>query len=83
MKKYIAIIFTAVLICFIFPWLSFWLAYLGGWIAKVTIGTPLTHSLNTLFGTTRFTPDMIPVMAGALGWLGGFFKTYNMRSNTK
>ena len=83
MMKQLTIILTTVILWLIDPWLSFWLAYCGGWIAKITIGTPLTQALNTLFNTTKFTPSMIPLIAGALGWMGGFFKTYYTRSNTK
>ena len=65
------IIFTV----FIAPLVSFWLAYLGGWIVKVVIGKTLCLGLNTLFHTAYFVPKMIPIMAGTLGWIGGFFKS--------
>lgn len=65
------------------PFISFWLAYFGGWIAKITIGPTLASALNILFNTTFVTADKIPMMAGALGWIGGFFKaiTSPTRSN--
>lgn len=34
--------------------------------------------LNTLFQTTWFTKDMIPLCAGTLGWIGSYFKTSNL-----
>ena len=69
-------IFTFIGAMVIVPGLSFGLAYLGGWIAKITIGTPLTAGMNIFFKGT-FTKDMIPLLAGTLGWIGGYFKSIN------
>lgn len=69
------------LICFIIgaffllPFVGFWLSYFGGWITSLVIGEKLVAALNLLFNTTYFTKSMIPMMAGALGWIGGFFKS--------
>lgn len=65
----------------ILPFISFWLSYFGGWICKVTIGNTLVKALNILFNTTYFTTEMIPWIAGALGWIGGFFKTIQKNKN--
>lgn len=65
------------------PWLSFWLAYFGGWLAKITIGAKLCAALNILFNTSYFTPAMLPMMSGALGWIGGFFKATTTATNLK
>lgn len=73
------IIFIVVLFVFA-PWISYWLAYFGGWITSLVVGATLCDALNTLFDTTRFTPDMLPQMAGALGWIGSFFKSVNTAS---
>ena len=62
-----------VLTIFILPWLSFWLAYFGGWIAKIVIGTYLVEGLNYLHINVPL--NKIPLLAGCLGWIGGFFKT--------
>lgn len=59
----------------VLPFISFWLSYFGGWICKITIGSTLVKALNILFNTTHITAEMLPWMAGALGWIGGFFKT--------
>ena len=59
----------------ILPFISFWLIYFGGWICKITIGKTLVTALNMLFNTTYFTTEILPWIAGALGWIGGFFKT--------
>lgn len=69
---------------FIGPWLTFWIGYLGGWVAEVTVGDSLCRGLNTLFNTTYFTKDMLPLMGGALGWIGHYFKsTINTTKKSK
>ena len=67
----IILIFTLV----VGPFISYWLAYFGGWIASLTIGGLLSDSLNNIFNTTYFTPENIPALAALLGWIGGFFKS--------
>lgn len=67
----------------IIPFISFWLAYFGGWICSLVIGDVLTEGLNTLFNITYFTKDIIPICAGTLGWVGGYFKSTNTNINTK
>lgn len=57
---------------FIAPWISFWLAYFGGWIAKLVIGTKLVEGFS-LFGF-MMPLAKIPLLAGTLGWIGSFFK---------
>lgn len=47
-------------------------------MASITIGNILTDGLNTLFQTTWFTKDMIPLCADTLGWIGSYFKTSNL-----
>ena len=56
------------------PALLFWLGYFSGWLAKLVIGTKLVTAINMVFGTA-FTADMLPMIGGALGWIGGFFKS--------
>ena len=68
-----AIAVVAILLL-IMPFINFWLAYFGGWLAKIIIGGKLAAALNLLFNTTYFTAEMLPMMAGALGWIGSFFK---------
>lgn len=78
MEDLMTVIGAIGLICILFvimPFISFWLAYFGGWIAKLVIGTKLAAALNILFNTTYFTAEMLPMMAGALGWIGSFFKS--------
>ena len=78
MEDLMTVIGAIALICVLFvvmPFINFWLAYFGGWIAKLVIGTKLAAALNILFNTTYFTAEMLPMMAGALGWVGSFFKS--------
>lgn len=74
----IALIIATVLVL---PFISFWLCYFGGWVASIAIGNILTDGLNTLFQTTWFTKDMIPLCAGTLGWIGRYFRTSNLGKN--
>ena len=72
---FIGAVATMILLVVIMPFINFWLAYFGGWIASLVVGGPLCEALNTMFGTTRFVPTMIPWIAGGLGWMGSDFKT--------
>jgi hypothetical protein len=72
---------TAIAGCvIIMPFITFWLAYFGGWICSLVIGNVLTEGLNTLFNTTYFTKDMIPICAATLGWIGGYFKSTSVKT---
>lgn len=65
---------TIILLTLFSPFISFFFCWIGGWIAKITIGGILCKALNMLLNVAYFTPDKIPMMAGALGWIAGFFK---------
>ncbi len=67
----VILIFSLIVI----PFISYWISYFGGWIASLTIGVPLSNSLNDIFSTQYFTPERIPELAALLGWISGFFKT--------
>ena len=62
------------------PALLFWLGYFSGWLAKLVIGTKLVTAINIVFGTA-FTADMLPMIGGTLGWIGGFFKSVRTIKN--
>ena len=64
------------------PALLFWLGYFSGWLANLVIGTKLVTAINMVFGTA-FTADMLPMIGGALGWIGCFFKSINTTSNNQ
>ena len=65
------------------PFIYFWLSYFVGWITMHVIGVKLAMALNILFNTSYFTPQMLPMLSGALGWLGGFFKSVTNIKNNK
>lgn len=69
----LGLIGLVIFIIFIYPWLCFWLSYLGGWVAKITIGDQLVLALSHL--NINVNKETIPLLAGGLGWVGGFFKS--------
>lgn len=80
MKRYstgevVTLLITVIVLCVFEPVLYFGLAYFGGWIMKICIGTTIANGLNLMFDTTRFTPDIIPLACGTLATIGSFFKT--------
>lgn len=79
----ILMILGVIVLFVIAPFISFWLAYFGGWIAEMVIGAKLAAAMNILFNTTYFTAEMLPMMAGALGWIGSFFKSTTTIHNKK
>ena len=74
------IIVFLVVVIILQPALLFWLGYFSGWLAKLIIGTKLVAAINMVFGTA-FTADMLPMIGGALGWIGSFFKSVHTASN--
>lgn len=66
---------AAILIAICYPIIMFGCGWLGGWILKITVGGAVVNGLNILFETTRFAPDIIPVVCGTLAVIGSFFKT--------
>ena len=76
----VGVIAFFVVVIIIEPALLFWLGYFSGWLAKLVIGTKLVAAINMVFGTA-FTADMLPMIGGALGWIGGFFKLVHTASN--
>ena len=77
MKDFLTIIggvvSIAALVIFL-PFISFWLAYFGGWLCSLVIGDVLAIGLISLFNSTHVTKDTIPLCAATLGWIGGYFK---------
>ena len=77
MKDFLAVIgmvaFVIILLIFS-PFIMFWLCYFGGWITMHVVGDTLANALNVLFNVQYFSADKIPMIAGALGWIGSYFK---------
>ena len=67
--------FAVVILMIIMPIIIFVSGWFGGWILMKAFGNVVTDGLNTLFGTDRFTPDVIPIVFGTLATIGGYFKT--------
>lgn len=78
----LGIILAIVVIIIIEPFLLFWIGYFSGWLAKLVVGRKLALALNTLFNVSFFTPDKLPLIGGALGWLGSFFKNVTLSVKT-
>lgn len=78
----VGIIVFLIVMIIIEPALFFWLGYFSGWLAKLIIGTKLVTAINMVFGTA-FTADMLPMIGGALGWIGSFFKSIYTASNNQ
>lgn len=73
--KNLGIIIGLVILCIIEPIIIFCAGWFGGWILMKIVGGAVVTGLNTLFGTTRFMPELIPVVCGALAVIGSYFKT--------
>ena len=65
------------------PVLTFGFAYLGGMILNLFVGDAITHGLNVIFDTTRFTNDLIPLTCATLATIGKYFKSSNTNNNKK
>ena len=84
LAEVILILIGFAVLLFFMPFISYWLSYFGGWLASIVIGETLCDSLNLTFATVRFTPDQLPRIAGALGWVGSFFKgTVKIKEESK
>lgn len=72
---------VAVVIIFILePFLTFWLGYFCGWLAKIFIGSRLVEGLNLLHISIE--ANQIPLFTGVIAWIGSFFKnTANVNKN--
>ena len=75
MKTYIVAIIGVIILCIVEPIIIFGAGWFGGWILMKLVGGAVVTGLNTLFGTTRFMPDLIPVVCGVLAVVGSYFKT--------
>jgi hypothetical protein len=84
LAEVILILVGVVTLLIFMPFISYWTSYFGGWLASIVIGETLCNSLNLTFNTIRFTPDQLPQIAGALGWVGSFFKgTIKIKEESK
>lgn len=75
MKKILIALGVFALLLIVEPVAVFWMSYFFGWIASFVIGDPLCHALNATFNTA-FTKDVIPLIAGAIGWIASYFAIF-------
>lgn len=54
---------------------SVFMSYLVGLVMKMFCGQLICDGMNLLFGTTRFTPELIPKMFVALGIIASWLRT--------
>lgn len=80
MTKTILYIITTIFCLIFLPFVIFWFGWLDGWIAALVVGDPLCRALNVLTHTDYFTPDKLPWITGAIGYIASFFKTSNLSS---
>lgn len=84
-KEFFAIIgaIGVIILAVVFwPFITFWLGYFTGWLTKITVGAKVCSALNATLGTS-FTPEVLPWVGAALGWIGSFFKTVNTNTTYK
>lgn len=79
-SAFLILILMLIGLLFVLPWISFWLAYLGGWIAAKVIGAKIVEGL-AIFGI-MIPVSKIPLLAGTLGWIGTFFKNISTISKS-
>lgn len=60
---------------FVLAPLSVFSGWITGVIIKLICGQFIADGLNVLFGTARFSPDVIPLIGGCLGFISLFFKS--------
>lgn len=77
--KVLGAIGLIILVLLCWPWIGFWICYFEGWLAKIMIGKYIVEWF-ALFGI-NLPLDKIPLFAGILGWIGGFFKAINTKKN--
>jgi hypothetical protein len=71
----ILMIILFIILGLISPVLSYFFGYIAGQFIEWTVGDQVINGLNLLFNTTRFSPHMLPMICGALGVVGSFFKS--------
>lgn len=73
----IGIFLATILILIFYPFLNFWFAYFCGWIAKILIGKYIVAGFALI--NIDLPLDKIPLFAGVAAWVGGFFKSINVK----
>jgi len=53
--------------------INYLFGYIGGIVIKLIVGDRIISCLNTAFGISRLTPEMIPVFCGIIAYIGAAF----------
>ena len=78
----LAVLGFLALLIFIAP-ISIFFGWVTGLIVNWICGDFVTRGLNIILGEGSITRDMIPTIGGALGFIGGFFKSYSASKSKK
>lgn len=77
MRNLIAAVLGILIALLLGPVLCYACGWVGGWVLLRmfggSLGVAVANGLNTLFGTTRFAPEVLPTICGTLGVLSSFF----------
>ena len=79
-STFLMLILILIGLLFVLPWISFWLAYLGGWIAAKVIGTKIVEGLAIL--GIMIPISKIPLLAG-MGEHSTFIVSNEAKLSTK
>ncbi|MNK78400.1 hypothetical protein D3C87_980310 [compost metagenome] len=80
---FVSALFVVALALFLQPVIYVGFGYLGGLVVKWVFGGIIVNGLNGLFGTDRFTPEMIPVVAATLAFVGSYIKSSTTKTTEK
>ena len=85
MKNLIATVLGILIALLLGPVLCYVCGWIGGWVLLRmfggSLGIAVINGLNTLSGTTRFAPEVLPTICGTLGVLSSFFAVSASKSN--
>lgn len=71
----LSIIVLAMITLCIAPIFAFAFGFAGGAILRFAFGSLICNTLNAIFATNRFNPELIPPVCGVIAVIGGCFKT--------
>lgn len=74
-ERILAILITALVtaVTLVAGCVNYLFGYIGGIVIKLIIGDQIISCLNTAFGISRLTPEMIPVFCGIIAYIGAAF----------
>lgn len=74
-ERILAILITALVtaVTLVVGCVNYLFGYIGGIVIKLIIGDQIISCLNTAFGISRLTPEMIPVFCGIIAYIGAAF----------